>query len=222
MDLEEYSIVGNCNGIFTQYFRPDVKEEQTDELIKTNLNDSLKANLNVDYNNFNVKLLKENISETSKFVSIDDIDRCNNTSNTNSNNTNNITNINNSNDDSVRIIESKIIKHNSNFNCKSYNRVVDKKANLDFFRTIVHASTRRPNFHLVTNSSRKAVGQTGDGHFSPVIAFNTKFDGVLLLDVARFKYFSMWCKIKSLWESIIPIDKSTQKPRGFLVSSRYH
>ena len=35
--------------------------------------------------------------------------------------------------------------------------------------------------------SRKSLGQTGDGHFSPVGGFNEKEDMVLILDVARFK-----------------------------------
>lgn len=35
--------------------------------------------------------------------------------------------------------------------------------------------------------SRKSLGQTGDGHFSPVAGYSKTSRKVLILDVARFK-----------------------------------
>lgn len=35
--------------------------------------------------------------------------------------------------------------------------------------------------------SRRTLGQTGDGHFSPVAAYAAESDMTLVLDVARFK-----------------------------------
>lgn len=40
---------------------------------------------------------------------------------------------------------------------------------------------------LVAGYSRRVLGQTGDGHFSPVGGFHRGRDLVLLMDVARFK-----------------------------------
>jgi glutathione gamma-glutamylcysteinyltransferase len=40
---------------------------------------------------------------------------------------------------------------------------------------------------MVTSYSRKVLGQTGDGHFSPVGGYCAQEDMVLILDVARFK-----------------------------------
>jgi len=36
--------------------------------------------------------------------------------------------------------------------------------------------------------SRKGIGQTGDGHYSPIAAYHEPTDQCLVLDVARFKY----------------------------------
>lgn len=41
---------------------------------------------------------------------------------------------------------------------------------------------------LACSYSRKNLGQSGDGHFSPIGGYNREKDLVLLLDVARFKY----------------------------------
>lgn len=97
-----------------------------------------------------------------------------------------------------------------------------KKGNFDFFKTAVYAATRRENFFLVANTSRKALKQTGDGHFSPVVAFHQKSDQLLLLDAARFKYHSMWFNLEQIYNSFKNIDKSTNFTRGFILCSRYY
>ncbi len=40
---------------------------------------------------------------------------------------------------------------------------------------------------LLAGYSRRALGQTGDGHFSPIGGYHRGKDLVLLMDVARFK-----------------------------------
>ena len=42
---------------------------------------------------------------------------------------------------------------------------------------------------MVASFSRKELMQTGNGHFSPIAAYEEKEKMVLLLDVARFKVF---------------------------------
>lgn len=39
--------------------------------------------------------------------------------------------------------------------------------------------------HLVVSYSRRTLGQTGDGHFSPVGGYHAGRDLVLILDVVR-------------------------------------
>jgi glutathione gamma-glutamylcysteinyltransferase len=42
----------------------------------------------------------------------------------------------------------------------------------------------------------------------------------LLFDVARFKYPPQWCPLDLLYNSLEPMDKSTQMTRGFAIISR--
>lgn len=68
--------------------------------------------------------------------------------------------------------------------------------------------------------SRSALGQTGDGHFSPVGGYNKVKNQVLIMDVARFKYPTYWVSADLLWDSLLPIDKSTQMSRGYALLKR--
>ena len=74
--------------------------------------------------------------------------------------------------------------------------------------------------HMVVSFSRRALKQTGDGHFSPVGAFNKESSKVLILDTARFKYPSYFADVDELYEAMKPIDKDTGLPRGYFILSR--
>ena len=115
-----------------------------------------------------------------------------------------------------------IIHDENNLDCKNSLEIRIKKANIDFFRVCIFASTKRDNFFLVANTNRKTFGQTGEGHFTPIAAYNNKSDFVLLLDTARFKYNSMWFKTSLVFESLKPLDKTTNKIRGFILCSKYY
>lgn len=119
--------------------------------------------------------------------------------------------------------KNKVIHHDTtNSECKKSFNIVVKTANEDFFRICVYASTKRENFFLITNTSRKALKQTGDGHFSPVAAYNHSSDHLLLFDSARFKYNSMWFSIPMIFKAFVNKDKATEKMRGFILCSRYY
>jgi glutathione gamma-glutamylcysteinyltransferase len=64
------------------------------------------------------------------------------------------------------------------------------QSHMQEFEELVDLCTRSSFMHLVTSFSRKALGQTGDGHFSPIGAYNANRKMVLILDVARFKAHS--------------------------------
>jgi len=72
---------------------------------------------------------------------------------------------------------------------------------------------------LVVSYSRKVLRQTGDGHFSPLAAFDKASDSVLILDTARFKYGAHWTKLPLVFEAMKPIDKDTGKSRGYAILS---
>ncbi|TMW55560.1 hypothetical protein Poli38472_010442 [Pythium oligandrum] len=97
----------------------------------------------------------------------------------------------------------------------------DVRANEDFtldqFREIVKKSCATNNQIVVLNYSRKVLGQTGDGHFSPIGGYHEERDMVLLLDVARFKYPPHWVKLSLVHAAMQRIDESSGKPRGLVV-----
>lgn len=72
---------------------------------------------------------------------------------------------------------------------------------------------------VVVNFSRKALGQTGDGHYSPIAGYHARLDLALVLDVARFKYPPYWVRLQDLWDSMVVIDKATGRSRGYFVVS---
>lgn len=74
---------------------------------------------------------------------------------------------------------------------------------------------------VIVNFSRRTLGQTGSGHFSPIGGYHPEKDLVLILDVARFKYPPFWVPLATLWQSMQVKDEVSKGTRGyFLVSTR--
>ena len=71
---------------------------------------------------------------------------------------------------------------------------------------------------LVVCFARQTLGQTGDGHFSPIAAYHEPSDRCLILDVARFKYSPYWVSITDLYEAMKPLDQTTNKSRGWFMN----
>jgi len=70
------------------------------------------------------------------------------------------------------------------------------------------------------NYDRKALGQAGGGHISPVAAYHAPTDRVLILDVARYRYPSVWVPLADLWEAIRTTDSTSGRSRGVVVVRR--
>merc|ERR550517_922280 len=73
-----------------------------------------------------------------------------------------------------------------------------------------------PDTRLIVSFDRKGMKQTGDGHFSPIGAYNKESDMVLVLEVARFKYSFYWAPTHVLYRSMCQVDSTTGRPRGWL------
>ena len=69
---------------------------------------------------------------------------------------------------------------------------------------------------LIASYDRAALGQTGEGHFSPIGGYHSARDLALVLDVARFKYPPHWVPAEHLWRAMQPIDPATAQARGWL------
>ncbi|GMR37523.1 hypothetical protein PMAYCL1PPCAC_07718, partial [Pristionchus mayeri] len=84
------------------------------------------------------------------------------------------------------------------------------------FRRDVLRSVRGDDVVLLASYNRAVLSQTGTGHFSPVAAYHSASDKVLLLDVARFKYPPHWVDLRLLHSAMCSIDKASEKSRGYL------
>ncbi|GAA5958325.1 hypothetical protein JCM3765_004792 [Sporobolomyces pararoseus] len=87
---------------------------------------------------------------------------------------------------------------------------------LEQFRNDLKKASKGPEI-MAISYSRKVLGQTGTGHFSPVGAYSEKDDKLLILDVARFKYPSYWISTELAYDSMVPIDDATGQPRGYVM-----
>jgi len=70
---------------------------------------------------------------------------------------------------------------------------------------------------LVVSFARKSLGQTGDGHYSPIAAYHEPTDQCLVMDVARFKYAPFWVSVKDLYEATRLKDSVNNKSRGWFL-----
>jgi len=109
-----------------------------------------------------------------------------------------------------------------------------ENTDIDSFREVIRKVTMSKDQHdeadqgidvglssvLVVSYNRSVLGQTGEGHFSPIAAYSPSNDSVLILDVARFKYPPHWVKVPLLWDAMRDVNKWNNKSRGFFVLSR--
>lgn len=84
------------------------------------------------------------------------------------------------------------------------------------FRDLVTTAMADPNSRLVVNFDRQVLGQAGRGHFSPIAAYDTTTDSVLILDVAKFKYPPFWVSIADLFKAMNTLDSDSGKSRGLI------
>lgn len=68
---------------------------------------------------------------------------------------------------------------------------------------------------LIALYSRQGLKQLGDGHWSPVVAYDERTDSFLILDVARHKYPPVWVDAAAFINSMRVPDGELS--RGFLI-----
>jgi len=90
-------------------------------------------------------------------------------------------------------------------------------SSVEDLRRDVLAAVRGSGTVVIASYSRPAVGQTGDGHFSPLGAYHAGTDSALVLDTARFKYPPHWLPLETLHAAMRPPDSATGAPRGWMV-----
>ena len=85
-----------------------------------------------------------------------------------------------------------------------------------FRQAILQSSRSATGPFLIAAYSRAALGQSGQGHYSPIGGYHAGRDLVLLLDVARFKYPPHWVPLPQLFRAMQAADPVTGQSRGFI------
>ena len=115
--------------------------------------------------------------------------------------------------------------HNNNNDEETYHTLDEFRADVQTILSgggAADAVTQRHRGILVVSFSRAGLGQTGEGHFSPVAAYHAHTDSVLILDVARYKYPPYWVSVTQLYHAMQPCDPATNQPRGWLLVHDHH
>lgn len=86
-----------------------------------------------------------------------------------------------------------------------------------FREAVMSAATTPREPILVVSYDRQVLGQTGNGHFSPIAGYHEGLDLALILDVARFKYPPHWVPVEALYRALLPVDAATGRSRGYLL-----
>ncbi len=95
-------------------------------------------------------------------------------------------------------------------------RYYGDQLSLEQFRGLLRRNLAQPGDRLLVNYDRKALGQAGGGHISPLAAYDSPSDRVLILDVARYRYPSLWVPVADLWRAIRTVDSSSGRSRGLI------
>lgn len=85
------------------------------------------------------------------------------------------------------------------------------------FRDLIRDTTARGDRFALVNFLRGDIGEEGGGHWSPLAAFDTSSDSVLLLDVARYKYPAVWVPVAQLYAGAQAVDSVSGLSRGIVV-----
>ena len=87
---------------------------------------------------------------------------------------------------------------------------------LEQLRWLLRRGLAEGSDRLLVNYDRRALGQKGGGHISPLAAYDPDQDRVLILDVARYRYPAVWVTSRDLWRAIRSVDPSSGLSRGVI------
>ena len=87
---------------------------------------------------------------------------------------------------------------------------------LDEVRKQLRLALADPMSRVMINYDRRALGQIGTGHFSPIGGYAEREDSFLIMDVAKYKYPPVWVPAARLYASMATVDKcgNWDFPRG--------
>jgi hypothetical protein len=100
---------------------------------------------------------------------------------------------------------------------KVQKRVAGGKNTLERFRKDVKKNLKTRDDYLLVNYTRKTLKQKGGGHISPLGAYDSETDSVLIMDVNSNKADWVWVSMSLLFDSMNTFD--TVENRGYLLIS---
>lgn len=86
-------------------------------------------------------------------------------------------------------------------------------------RDLVKATLLDTHSRLIADFDRRVFAQDGSGHYSPVVAYDSVSDSLLIADVAKFKYPPFWISMAAFLDSITTTDPDSNKSRGLILVS---
>ncbi len=95
-------------------------------------------------------------------------------------------------------------------------RIHGDQLSLERFRALLRRNLGQPGDRVLANYDRPALGQAGGGHIAPLAAFHAPSDRVLILDVARYRYPSVWVPVTDLWRAVRSLDTTSGRSRGLV------
>lgn len=82
------------------------------------------------------------------------------------------------------------------------------------FRRLVLENLCREGDYLLVNYQREVLGQGRVGHISPLGAYDSRSDRVLIMDTADYKYPYTWVSLPALYDAMQEKDASSGRARG--------
>jgi len=84
---------------------------------------------------------------------------------------------------------------------------VDKtRVTLGKMRFDLRTALKEPHSRIIIGYSRKALGQVGGGHISPIGSYHPPTDSFLIMDVSKYKYPPVWVPAQALYEAMAEND----------------
>jgi hypothetical protein len=87
---------------------------------------------------------------------------------------------------------------------------------IEELRQVVESNLAREGDYLLANYQRQVLGQGRVGHISPLGAYDSGSDRVLVMDTAGYKYPYTWVQLETLYAAMQEKDPSTDRARGFI------
>ena len=91
---------------------------------------------------------------------------------------------------------------------------------LDEFRRVLESNLSREGDFVLVNYQREALGQGRVGHISPIAAYDSATERVLILDTASYKYPYTWVPLDLIFAAMQESDTATGRARGYLEIGR--